>query len=123
MRLISFLAFVSACTGTSPDVYAPVEVHVEQATVDPSGLLTLRYRVPLETLYSSPGLLVRRSDGGIHLQVVRCRLEATCRVDTESKLVSSVHVVALANTGGTRIFIEDEETSLPVAVSPTRRGP
>lgn len=123
MRCISFLAFALACTDNSPDVYAPVEVHVEEATIDPSGMLMLRYRVPLETLYDSPGLLVRRSDGQMHLQVVRCPVEATCRVDTESNLVSGVHVVTLANAAGIRVFIQDGTTSLPVAVSLGRSRP
>ncbi len=117
MRLIPFLILVTACIGTPARVYPPADVQIDQIAVDRAGALTLIYRVPLETLYSSPGLLVTRSDGELHLQVVRCALKATCRVDVQSTLEEGGYLVSLSKADVVRVLIEDSSSGLSVPVS------
>jgi len=94
-----FLVATTSCS-LGIDSYDPTQVVIEEARLDCDGKLTLRCQVLLETMYWSPGILVRRGNQELHVEVVRCSIYRKCTADAPSSFVDARHSVELSGMSG-----------------------
>jgi hypothetical protein len=107
----SLLIAVTACNiGIS--TYEPDSVVVDKPIVDTNGNLSFSYGVTLETLYASPGLLVRMDGSDIRVSVVRCWIDRDCNVDVASDVVGRRYAVRIPGNNRTCAIVLEGRNSL-----------
>lgn len=90
--LSAALLLVVACSGPERYELKDVsEVSVTGGTHD----TVLKYRVPMESLYFSPGVKSRVKDGKRYIEIIRCKVGRKCAVDFAATVDAETHTVAL----------------------------
>ncbi len=105
--IMGFAVLLSSQACGASGVYPVSAITIEHVSRGDGGIL-LRYRTKLETLYTSPGVLVTRSGQDVALQVVRCHVEAHCTVDVVSRRKEGGFEVNVSVPAGTRtVYLAD----------------
>lgn len=90
--LLSAALLAVACSG--PERYDLNDVSEVSVTGDTQGTV-LKYRVPMESLYFSPGVKSRVKDGKRYIEIIRCKVGRKCAVDFAATVDAETHTVAL----------------------------
>lgn len=88
----------------STDRYQAHDVKIESVARD-GNELRIVYRVPMETVFFSPGVTTMPLGGDIVLQVARCGIDDSCAVEHEAVSVAGAYEVRLPAPGG-RVFLD-----------------
>jgi hypothetical protein len=100
--LSAALLVVVACSG--PARYDLNDVSEVSVTGDTQGTV-LKYRVPTESLYFSPGVKSRVKDGKRYLEIIRCKVGRKCAVDFPATVDGETHTVALGKYATENLFL------------------
>lgn len=93
-RFFLILLLLFGCNNMNDDRYRAHDVTIvdyhaneEQVTID--------YNVPLESLFTSPGIYLHNEDGDITLSFSRCKINDSCLVDIKSTVTSGHYRVVI----------------------------
>jgi len=110
-------ALLPACN-FGVDFYDAASVQVDDASVDERGNFILSYRVPMETLYASPGIQFEKKGVEVTLRVVRCWIHRNCIVDAASDAGKDVIVVRMPGMGDAcRVYLRSRSKIREIPIS------
>jgi hypothetical protein len=89
-----FLLFHLGCHKMSADRYPAEKVQIESTTRE-GDEVRIVYRVPLESVFFSPGVQTTRVDADTVVVVARCGIKDTCPVAHKAVPVGSAYEVRL----------------------------
>lgn len=75
--------------------------------------VTVTYQTPMETLYYSPGVLVRQAGDDVLISPVRCHIKKTCAVDIKADVQGAAATIEIARATG-NIYWYDGESRKPL---------
>lgn len=123
MKLIFSIILVTFTVGCvkamAQDEYSVEDVSVLEYTMEGQEL-TLTYQTPLESLYFSPGVKVKRESEGVVLNVVRCGIKEKCEVDSAAKFNDGRYTANVSVPEGTlvnQVFIASGSEKRAIAES------
>lgn len=93
--MVSFLGMLSVLAMSDlKDIY-DWDMISEAKIVRRSSDRFLSFRIPMESLFFSPGLRVQKKSDGDYYSIVRCRVGTTCAVDLRAPETSTGEVVEI----------------------------
>jgi hypothetical protein len=104
MRFLLFLTVLNLFGCNEKDYYKLSKI--KDLNIDSNeSKIKLSYRLPLDTLYYSPGILIHKYEGKSLIHIVKCSIKEKCKVD----------IASASKEGMTKVIIpksDKEECSL-----------
>ena len=90
------------------DQYSLSDITIDTISTH-NNTLEITYRTKLETLYYSPGIIVKHDNNDLILTFVRCSINDACKVDIKSTIKDGNNHILLEIPRG-NIFLNKEKT-------------
>jgi len=105
------LALISGCGGVQTvQQYNAQDISVEALSVD-AATMKINYRVPLESLYFSPGINVAMEEGKTVLTFVRCNINDQCKANSKAQFSQGLYqaeLTVLNSLNLSEVYVTDE---------------
>lgn len=111
--MVSFLGLLSVLAMNDlKDIY-DWDMISEAKIVRRSSERFLSFRIPMESLFFSPGLRVQKKTDGDYYSVVRCRVGASCDVDLRApeNATGEVVEIKLPSKSAEKVFLSGKTSS------------